>query len=153
MWANAMRALAVIAGFAQRNPGLHIQVPAAPFVDLLDSPVWTDRNKAVFALAGLTEGRDPALLAALRKRALPPLAEMARWKSRGHALGPLLVLGRIAGMPDADVTAACDRNDREAVIRAALVSRDPAGHQPDRGDLPHDQPIVTDASAPRSRLP
>jgi len=121
---NAMRALAIIADFARRNSRLQIQVPAAPFVDLLDSPVWTDRNKAVFALTALTEARDPALLATLRRQALPSLVEMARWKSSGHAIGPFLILGRLAGLPDAEAKAAWDRNDRETVIRAALA---PAG--------------------------
>jgi hypothetical protein len=125
---NAMRALAVIADFADRNPRLHISVAPGPFVDLLDSPVWTDRNKAVFALTVLTENRDPALLARLRQQALPSLVEMARWKSSMHALGPLLILGRVAGLPDGAMRAMREPKDRETIIQAALASS-PAGRK------------------------
>src|SRR5205085_8419560 len=53
---NAMRALDVIAGFAAASPRLGIRVRFAPFVDLLNSPIWTDRNKAWFALEELSTG-------------------------------------------------------------------------------------------------
>ena len=47
---NAMRALALIAGFEQTHPSLGIHVNPLPFVALLNSLVWSDRNKAAFAL-------------------------------------------------------------------------------------------------------
>ena len=74
-------ALSIIAGFAERHPELKIHVPPEPFVDLLTSFSWTDRNKASMALTELGVRRDPALLASLCARALPSLVEMARWKS------------------------------------------------------------------------
>jgi hypothetical protein len=83
---NAMLALAVIAAHAAGEPQLGIHVPPEPFVDLLNSPFWTDRNKAVFTLVALSQTHDPALLTALRNRALTSLVEMARWKSRMHAV-------------------------------------------------------------------
>lgn len=117
---NAMRSLAVIASFAWRTPALKIHVSPAPFVDLLNSAVWTDRNKASMALADISESRDPELLAAMRSRALPSLVEMTRWKSDGHAGMAFWLLGRIAGMSESDIGAAWDKRDREAVIAAAL---------------------------------
>jgi len=78
---NSMRALALIAGFAQRHPKEQIKVPIRPFIRMLNSIVWTDRNKSAFALSQLTEKRDPVILAELRQQALHSLIEMARWKS------------------------------------------------------------------------
>ena len=118
----AMRALAVIARAAAAAPQ-RMPIPIKPFIGLLDSPVWTDRNKASLALMSLSERRDPALLTTLRHRALGPLVEMARWQSRGHARPALLILGRIAGQSDEDVEAAWTRGDRDAVINAALARR------------------------------
>lgn len=117
---NATRALAVIATLAQLAPERGIRVPPAPFVEMLNSPVWTDRNKASLALMELSASRDSALLAALRAHALPALAEMARWKTPGHALPPFVVLGRAGGLPDDEIMAAWSRGDRESVIAAAL---------------------------------
>jgi hypothetical protein len=116
---NAVRALALIAMLGLKNLALGLVVPATPFVDLLNSIEWTDRNKSSLALEALTEGRDPALMAELRARALPSLIEMARWKSEGHAASAFLVLGRLAGLQDDAVTAAFARGDRESVIEAA----------------------------------
>lgn len=116
---DAVRALALIAAFAQRHPELHLQVSWMPFIDLLNSPVWTDRNKAAFTLMQLTETKDPALLKDLTTRALPALVEMARWKSRGHALPSFVMLGRIAGMPDDAIFKAWEDGKQQSVIEAA----------------------------------
>lgn len=114
---NAMRALALFAQYAQEHPSSHLSVPAAPFVDLLNSIDWPDRNKSSAALLQLTEGRDPALLKELRDRALDSLIEMARWKSPGHAYMPFVILGRLAGMSEDSIAAAWERRDPEALIR------------------------------------
>ena len=82
---NAMRALALFAGMTPSAGRPLVRVPAEPFVGLLRSLVWTDRNKASLALMGLTARRDPDLLEKLRREAIEPLIEMARWKSMGHA--------------------------------------------------------------------
>lgn len=97
---EAVRALALIAGYAQRHPDARLQVPWKPFIDLLHSIVWTDRNKSSYALMQLTESRDRSLLDELKAESLPALLEMARWKSRGHALPSFVILGRIAGVDD-----------------------------------------------------
>jgi len=116
---NAMRALLVFADTVPA-PGRAVpRVPAEPFIEFLHSAEWTDRNKASGALEALTRGRDPGMLATLRKTALVPLSEMAEWKSSGHALPAYLILARIAGKTDADAMQAWNRGDRRAVIDAA----------------------------------
>jgi hypothetical protein len=117
---NATRALWVIATFAQKAPDRKIQVPADPFVDLLNSLTWTDRNKSSLALMSLTEPRDPALLSTLREKAVPALTEMARWKSRGHAIAPVMILGRVAGIPEKDLTSAASIGSHATIVDAAL---------------------------------
>jgi len=117
---NCTRALWIIAKFAQRKPELGIQVPPRVFIDLLNSLVWTDRNKSSNALLETTFSRDPATLAEIRAKALPSLVEMARWKAIAHAQASLFLLGRIGGMSEDDIQAAIDRGDREAVISAGL---------------------------------
>jgi hypothetical protein len=117
---NATRALWLIAVFAQKAPDRKIQVPADPFVDLLNSLTWTDRNKSSLALMSLTEPREPALLSTLRQKAVPALTEMARWKSRGHAIASVMILGRIAGIPENDLTSAAAVGSHATIIDTAL---------------------------------
>jgi hypothetical protein len=116
---NAIRALAVIAKFARANPELGIVVSPVPFIDLLNSLVWTDRNKALFLLAELTRPRDPKLLRMIAERAMPSLIEMGRWQNLGHAGFALQILGRIAGLSDTEISSAIARGDREEIIGAA----------------------------------
>lgn len=116
---NATRALALIGMLAQRRPELGIRVPYEPFIDLLNSIAWTDRNKASLALLALSEGRDPALLAALETRAFDALVDIARWTNPGHSFAGVFMLGRIAGIPDAEIYAMFERGEKEKVIEAA----------------------------------
>lgn len=55
---NATRTLAVLAA----TPEFARQIPARPFVERLNSAVWSDRNKGLMLLAFLTRDRDPAVL-------------------------------------------------------------------------------------------
>ncbi|HEU0172789.1 MAG TPA: hypothetical protein VFV58_00880 [Blastocatellia bacterium] len=115
---NAMRALAVMALSARRPDKQPIKIPAHPFIEMLNSIDWTDRNKSSWALSNLTAQRDPAVLSELRQKALTSLIEMARWKSsRGQE--PFLLLGRVAGFPEDEITAAWERGDRASFIEAA----------------------------------
>ena len=116
---NATRALALIAGLAQRRPELGIRVPYEPFIDLLNSLAWTDRNKASLALMQLTESRDPAMLAALKARAFDSIVDIARWTNPGHAVPGVFMLARIAGIPDAEAFAMFERGEKEKIIAAA----------------------------------
>jgi hypothetical protein len=117
---NAMRTLFVFLHAAPSSSRRVPPVPFQPFVALLNSPVWSDRNKASLALAALSEKRDPALLTELRREALAPLIEMSRWTSQQHAHEPFMIVARIAGYSDRDAHAAWDRGERELVISAAL---------------------------------
>ncbi len=116
---NSMRALAVIAVFARLSPKQRIKVPVKPFVDLLNSIVWTDRNKSAFALYELTGKSYPTVLSELRMRALPSLVEMSRWKS-GHAHSPFFLLGRVGNLSESEIQKEWDSGDREALIRTVL---------------------------------
>jgi len=120
---NAARALGVMRRWGADHPEARIDIPLGPFVALLNSPVWTDRNKASLVVAALTERRDSADLALLRREALPALVEMARWRNPGHAGAPFLIVGRIAGWDDEALVTALKAGDREPAIRAALATR------------------------------
>lgn len=119
---NAMRTLAVFTFTVPTETRTVPRVPYQPFIALLHSLDWTDRNKAAAALMGLASHRDPALFAQLRERALTPLVEMARWKSLGHAGVALQILGRLGGLSDEELFRRLSRGDRETIIRAALQS-------------------------------
>lgn len=94
---NAIRALAVLAssGMALESP-----IPHDPFIALLASADWSDRNKSLALLAALTESRNGTILRAICRRALQPLIECARWSWSGHAYWPRTILGRIAGIDE-----------------------------------------------------
>lgn len=120
---NAMRALLVFEKMTPGAGGPAPRIPYQPFIALLNSPVWTDLNKAAGALAELSTGRNARLLATLRREAIDSLVEMARWKSKGHAQDAFTILGRIASLPDQTLQEAWERGDRESVIAAALNRR------------------------------
>jgi hypothetical protein len=127
---NAMRALMVFASMTMTTTTTPLRIPGEPFVALLDSPAWTDRNKAAGALAELSKDRPAELMTALRRRALPSLAEMARWKSGGHAWSAYFLLARIAEYSEAAAQAAWDAGRREEVITAAIRRGTATGKKP-----------------------
>jgi hypothetical protein len=129
---NAARALAAIATYAQRMPITGIRVEATAFTEMLNSPVWTDRNNAAVALVNLTESRNTVLLSELRKHALDSLVEMARWKHLPHALPAYILLGRTAWIPEADLQSAWAKGERERIIARAAQS--PSSTQSTRPD-------------------
>ncbi len=114
--ANAMRALGAIAVLAAREPDSDLRISPTWFIEMLNSIVWTDRQRAATALVNLTESRNPGVLEQLRERALPSLVEMAQWKTLAHALPAYLVLGRIAGWSDKDIQDAWSKGERDRVI-------------------------------------
>jgi hypothetical protein len=115
---NASRALLVFAEFSPKPPASKINVPPAPFIQMLNSCIWSDRNKSAGTLAELSEKRDPALLAELRKQALPSLIEMANWKS-GYSLDSLQILGRIGGLSEETIKSKLAQGDPASIIAAA----------------------------------
>jgi hypothetical protein len=70
---------------------------------MLNSGVWSDRNKSAGLLLELTAGRDADLLAKIHAQALDSLVEMASWRRESHSLRARIVLGRIAGLPENEV--------------------------------------------------
>ena len=94
---NATRALAVL---ASSKPEAASQIPPEPFVAMLRSGIWTDRNKASMMLSVLTRSRDRKLLAQIRAQALDALVEMAQWRDLGHAFFAKIILARLAGIPE-----------------------------------------------------
>lgn len=97
---NVMRALAIIALYANGHPESGITIQPDPFIGMLNSVVFDDRSKAALLLMALTEDRSPELMERLRQQALPSLIEMCRWKNWGHANPACLILQRIVGLPD-----------------------------------------------------
>jgi hypothetical protein len=119
---NAIRELAAIAVVARRQPALGIRIPPAGLVDLLNSVVLSDRVESTKALLVLTEKPNAAALDQIRERAMPSLAEMARWQTRSYAQPPFQLLARVAGLKDEEITASWETGDPELVIRQALDS-------------------------------
>ena len=114
---NAVRALSVIAGSSQQRASM---IAAKPFITLLTSDTWFDRNKGAWLLINLTNSRDPKLLDQLRKEAMNALIEMARWHFAGHASFARRLLGRIGGIEESRLDTLVMQNDQaEGIIAAA----------------------------------
>jgi hypothetical protein len=115
---NAMRALGAIAVLAARQPDEY-KFSTTWFVEMLNSVIWSDRNKASIALVNFTENRPASTLQHLRERALDSLIEMANWSHLPHALPAFILLGRVAGLEEKTIQEAWKRGDRDSLIRAA----------------------------------
>jgi len=116
---NSTRALLVFAEFSPKAPAHRIEISPTPFIELLNSCIWSDRNKSSGALAQLTKKRDPLLLAEIRNEALPSLLEMASWKHLGHAWDALMILGRIGELTDEEIQKDLNQGNRASIIAAA----------------------------------
>jgi hypothetical protein len=117
---NAVRALGVLAApSAEAAAGIQ----ADPLIELLNSGDWTDRNKAGLLFMRLTEGRRPALLAALARQAFDSLVEMARWQDAPHAMAYRVILGRIAGIEERRLIELANGTGVEEIIAAAVKKR------------------------------
>jgi hypothetical protein len=97
---NAVRALGAIARYVQQQRRSDLIIDPAPFIGLLNSMTWTDRNKGMALIEPLSASRDPALLKLLEANAGASLRDMCRWKSWGHAVQACAVLRRIRGLPE-----------------------------------------------------
>ena len=117
---NAIRALGVL---AESRPSIAKQIPATGFVALLNSGVWTDRNKGGLLIEALTRTRDQKLLRSVSRRASDSLLEMAQWREFGHAQGARLILGRIAGI-DEERLQRLAHDDPNAIIKAFASSQE-----------------------------
>ena len=96
---NAIRAIAVLADYSVSHPNPGYSIPFEPFVSLMNSIHWTDRNKASMVLLSLSQ-TNRHVLQELKEKALKPLIDMATWKNEGHAFPAIILLGRMAGWGD-----------------------------------------------------
>jgi hypothetical protein len=117
---NAMRSLWVMPESTRQTAKKQIQIPARPFIEMLNSIEWRDRNKSSMALLKITNMPAADMLSELRRKALPSLVEMARWKTPGHAKAPFVLLGRVAGFPEDEINAAWEHGAHELFIDAAV---------------------------------
>jgi hypothetical protein len=122
--ANAIRSLKAITVLASKQPQAGLKISPTWFVELLHSVELSDRMESAKALLLLTDQAGQPALDLIRERALPDLAEMARWKTLRYALPPFLLLARVAGLSDAVAQQAWEKGDREAIIQKALGADD-----------------------------
>ncbi len=119
---NAVRALNAIAVLAHLEPQRKIQVSPTWFVEMLNSIVLSDRTRAANALVTLTE-QNAAALGQIRERALDSVVEMAQWKNLRYALPSFILVGRLAGMNEAEIQKAWSSGGRQQVIAIAEGSK------------------------------
>jgi len=112
---NATRALVVLSNSKSKWAE---KIPGTEFIDMLNSPTWTDRNKGSGLLASLSEQRDPQLLIALRAHAFQSLREMAYW-DHDHAKFARQILGRIGGIPEAQLEKMVASDQADQIVKAA----------------------------------
>ncbi len=117
---NAARGLRALAVYAHLNADSGVKIEPTWFIEMLNSLSFGDRQQALAVLQILTDPPDLSVIDQLRERALASLVEMARWKTPAHALPAFLLVGRVAGIPDAQVHEAWSNGDRESVIAQAL---------------------------------
>jgi hypothetical protein len=117
---NAMRSLAAVTVLANLSKDPELKISPTWFVEQMNSILWTDRNKAAFALVPLTENRDAATLALLKDRALDAMVDMARWKSLGHSLQGFILLARTAGWEEKKIQDTWTSREHLAAVDAIL---------------------------------
>jgi len=118
---NAIRAIGVLAYYAENKPDILQRIDPEPFIAMLSSPEWSDRNKAIGVLLGLTKQRDPRWAERFRGDAVSSLAEMARWQSPSHAYDAFDLLGRMVGLSDEEIVRAWSASDRDGWIDEAVA--------------------------------
>lgn len=116
---DAIRALGIILKYAQQRPNLKISIQPDPFILLMNSISWTDRNKSVGILLTMSEQRDKKFLQQLKNEILESLVDMAKWKSADHAMAGYLILGRMAGWTDTDIYES-SKGDRSKMVDKML---------------------------------
>lgn len=115
---NAIRALGVL---AESNSKIAGHISPEPFIAMLKSGVWTDRNKGGYLLEQISKSRNAKLLRLLRAEALEALIEMARWRSGGHAASARTILGRIAGIEEKRIKQMIAAGEIEQIIEAVKI--------------------------------
>jgi hypothetical protein len=113
---NATRALGVMARYAYEQSSSATIVPSLPFLKMIHSIIWTDRNKAAMLLEALTSDRDSTILQQIKTDALPEVEEMARWENPGHTSFSVFLLGRIANISDQEIFFTISDANRQVII-------------------------------------
>lgn len=113
---NASRALAVLAYYSSLHPEKKLEIPYQPFTRLINSMIWSDRNKGMAVVMQLTQVRNNALFDELKSTCLPSIIEMARWKSEKHALSAYIVLCRMAGLSENEIARRTKKGDFSADV-------------------------------------
>lgn len=118
---NAVRALGVL----MRSGAEHVRgLDPSPFIEMVRSGTWSDRNKGAAVLEQAIAGRDPKLSARVKRDALASLIEMARWQNHGHSYTARHILGRIAGIEEGKLMQMiADRKGEEIIATARAGTR------------------------------
>jgi hypothetical protein len=118
---NAVRNLSVLVDWAATQ-GRRIEIDPQPFLSLLGSLEWSDRNKglALLTLRGLDADTVPT---DQREELLASLAEMAQWQTMGHCLPAALLLGRLAGRSDMEIFMDVRGSEGDRAARAKWVEQ------------------------------
>ncbi len=119
---NVTRAMWVL---ARANNTIARQIQPDVFIEMLNSGVWTDRNKGTLVLERLTANRNPLVLARLKTTALDSLIEMTLWRESNHAYAARMLLGRVAGIPEKQLEELAWKGPPETIVEA--LARKPGG--------------------------
>lgn len=112
---NATRALGVLLeAFPEDSKSLDLD----HFLDLMNSPNWTDRNKASMLLEQVSRTRDRAILDRMEAKSRDALVEMARWTSP-HRVAAVQVLARIRGMDEITLIDKVQRGLFDEILESA----------------------------------
>ncbi|HZS28062.1 MAG TPA: hypothetical protein VFB76_12595 [Candidatus Angelobacter sp.] len=111
---NAVRALVVLANSSSKTAS---EIPPNSFIEMLNSGIWTDRNKAGGLLMELSRNRNPKLLQQLKSTVFPSLIEMAKWDP-DHAEESRILLGRTAGLEEARIHQLIDSGRANEILAA-----------------------------------
>ncbi|HEV3329975.1 MAG TPA: HEAT repeat domain-containing protein [Bryobacteraceae bacterium] len=120
---SALRSLKALAAAGARDPSLAVSISPTWLIELLNSLVLSDRLQAAEILVTLSDRHEAAVIDQMRARALPALAEMARWETLRYSLPPFLLVGRIAGLNEQEIHQRWSNGERETVIQKALARR------------------------------
>lgn len=107
---NAIKALSAITYYMTLHPG-RLNISFQPFIRMINSVVWADRNKGLSVLMHLSETRNKELFRQLRQTSLRSLKEMAQWKSEANAMPAYVILARMAGQKDEQILEVTSRGN------------------------------------------
>jgi hypothetical protein len=111
-----------IAQRARQDPGFETKFSPTWLLQLLHSPVYTDRMGAMKTLLSLTEGSDAALREDIRQQAMWPLLELAEFQYLPHALPAWILAGRAGGLSEAEIQTQWTKETWRATVKKLRAS-------------------------------